>query len=76
MKRVSDRVIELERMLHSNKISLESISHKLDKSDVLGVSSVKGLLVHVAARLSPYPGTNVARFPVLDGYVPWEVRYM
>jgi hypothetical protein len=42
-------------------------------SDVLGVATVKGLLVHVAARQSPYPGTSVTRFPVFDKYVPWEV---
>ena len=44
-------------------------------SDVLGVATVKGLLVHVAARQSPYPGTSVTRFPVFDKYVPWEVNY-
>ena len=34
----------------------------------------KGQIIHVAARQSPYPSTSIARFPVFDKYVPWEVR--
>ncbi|XP_076076624.1 transient receptor potential cation channel subfamily M member-like 2 isoform X3 [Mytilus galloprovincialis] len=75
IKRMTDRIFELERMIQSSRMYLENISHKLDKSDVLGVSTVKGLLVHVAARQSPYPGTTVTRFPVFDKYVPWEQPY-
>ena len=43
-------------------------------SDVQGITDVKGQFIHVAARQSPYPGTSIARFPVFDKYVPWEVR--
>ena len=43
-------------------------------TDVKGITDVKGQFIHVAARQSPYPGTSVARFPVFDKYVPWEVK--
>ena len=41
----------------------------------MGITDVKGHFIHVAARQSPYPGTSIARFPVFDKYVPWEVSY-
>lgn len=75
IKRLSDRVVELERALQTSRIYLEDIKHMLDKSDVQGVSSTKGQSLHVAARQSPYPGTKIARFPVFDKYVPWETNY-
>ncbi|XP_052825070.1 transient receptor potential cation channel subfamily M member 2 [Octopus bimaculoides] len=75
IKRLSDRVVELERALQTSRIYLEDIKHMLDKSDVQGVSSTKGQSLHVASRQSPYPGTKLARFPVFDKYVPWESIY-
>lgn len=42
--------------------------------DMHGMANRKGQIIHVAARQSPYPGTSIARFPVFDKYVPWEVR--
>ena len=45
-------------------------------ADVMGITDVKGHFIHVAARQSPYPGTSIARFPVFDKYVPWEVRFI
>lgn len=76
MRQMTDRIMELDRMMHSSRMYLESISHKLDKNDVLGISTNKGGLVHVAARHSPYPGTSLTRFQVLDKDVPWNVRYL
>ncbi|XP_071134130.1 transient receptor potential cation channel subfamily M member-like 2 [Mytilus edulis] len=72
MRQMTDRIMELDRMMHSSRMYLESISHKLDKNDVLGISTNKGGLVHVAARHSPYPGTSLTRFQVLDKDVPWN----
>ncbi|KAJ8317915.1 hypothetical protein KUTeg_003006 [Tegillarca granosa] len=72
-KRMNDRIADLERMMQSSRLYLENISHKLDKTDVLGVANVKGQIIHVAARQSPYPGTRFTRFPVFDKYVPWEL---
>ncbi|CAC5360039.1 TRPM2 [Mytilus coruscus] len=66
MRQMTDRIMDLDRMY------LESISHKIDKNDVLGVSTNKGALVHVAARHSPYPGTSLTRFQLLDKDVPVE----
>ncbi|KAL4230550.1 hypothetical protein ACF0H5_010931 [Mactra antiquata] len=75
MKRLNDRVMELERMMQSSRVYLEDIAHKLEKSDVMGITNVKGRFIHVAARQSPYPDTSLARFPVFDKYVPWEAPY-
>ncbi|XP_061163971.1 transient receptor potential cation channel subfamily M member 1-like [Saccostrea echinata] len=75
MKRISDRIVELERTLGTSRMYLENIYHKLDKQDVHGMANRKGQIIHVAARQSPYPGTSIARFPVFDKYVPWETSY-
>ncbi|XP_060602842.1 transient receptor potential cation channel subfamily M member-like 2 [Ruditapes philippinarum] len=75
MKRLNDRVVELERMMQSSRLYLEDIAHKLEKSDVMGITNVKGRFIHVAARQSPYPSTSLTRFPVFDKYVPWETQY-
>jgi uncharacterized coiled-coil protein SlyX len=32
IKRMTDRIVELERMIQSSRMYLENISHKLDKS--------------------------------------------
>jgi hypothetical protein len=32
MKRLNDRVVELERMMQSSRLYLEDIAHKLEKS--------------------------------------------
>ncbi|KAK3100700.1 hypothetical protein FSP39_023943 [Pinctada imbricata] len=75
MKRINERILELERTMHASRMYLESIFHKMDKTDVLGVSTTKGQIVHVAARQSPYPSTRIVRFPVFDKYVPWQQKY-
>lgn len=75
MKRLGDRVVELERMVQSSRLYLEDIAHKFDKTDVKGITDVKGQFIHLAARQSPYPGTTITRFPVFDKYVSWEVSY-
>ncbi|XP_022323165.2 transient receptor potential cation channel subfamily M member-like 2 isoform X2 [Crassostrea virginica] len=75
LKRMSDRIVELERTLGTSRMYLENISHKLDKQDVHGMANRKGQIIHVAARQSPYPSTSIARFPVFDKYVPWETLY-
>ncbi|KAK3100144.1 hypothetical protein FSP39_015318 [Pinctada imbricata] len=75
IKRLNERILELERTISTSRMYLESIFHKLDKTDVLGVSTAKGQVVHVAARQSPYPTTRIIRFPVFDKYVPWEQTY-
>ena len=41
----------------------------------MGITNVKGRFIHVVARQSPYPATSLARFPVFDKYVPWEVGF-
>ncbi|KAL3880135.1 hypothetical protein ACJMK2_032401 [Sinanodonta woodiana] len=74
-KRLNNRIVELERVIQTCRLYLEDISHKLDKSEVMGIANVKGYFIHVAARQSPYPTTTMARFPVFDKYVPWEVTY-
>ena len=35
MKRLGDRVVELERMVQSSRLYLEDIAHKLDKTGKL-----------------------------------------
>lgn len=75
MRRLNNRIVELEKIMLSSRMYLENIYHKLDKSDVFGVANTKGQIIHLAARQSPYPGTRIARFPVFDKYVPWEQVY-
>ncbi|XP_052792596.1 transient receptor potential cation channel subfamily M member 2-like isoform X1 [Mya arenaria] len=75
MKRLNDRIVELERMFQSSSLCLEDIAHKLEKNEVMGITNVKGRFIHVAARQSPYPSTTIARFPVFDKYVPWDTQY-
>lgn len=75
LKRMSDRIVELERTQGTSRMYLEHIYHKLEQQDVHGMANRKGQIIHVAARQSPYPGTSIARFPVFDKYVPWETLY-
>ena len=37
MKRLGDRVVELERMVKSSRLYLEDIAHKLNKTGNLGL---------------------------------------
>ncbi|OWF47104.1 Transient receptor potential cation channel trpm [Mizuhopecten yessoensis] len=75
MRLLNNRIVELEKIMLSSRMYLENIYHKLDKTDVFGVSNTKGQIIHITARQSPYPGTRIARFPVFDKYVPWEQAY-
>lgn len=40
---------------------------------VAGIPTRRGLDVHIVARQSPYPGTELSRFPILDKCVAWDV---
>ncbi|XP_052281701.1 transient receptor potential cation channel subfamily M member 2-like isoform X5 [Dreissena polymorpha] len=75
MKRLNDRIMELERMVSTSHVCLEDIAHKLEKSEVQGITYVKDRFIHVVARQSPYPSTCIARFPVFDKYLHWETAY-
>ncbi|WAQ99063.1 TMP2L-like protein, partial [Mya arenaria] len=75
MKRLNDRMMEMENMMDSSRLYLEDIAHKQEKNDMMGITNLKGRFIHVAARQSPYPSTTIARFPVFDKYVLWEVQY-
>jgi hypothetical protein len=75
IQRLNDRVIGLEQSIQSNQSYLEQIKNLLTQTD-----SKKGLIdrklttyIHILARESPYPNTNLPRFFVNNKLVPWEV---
>lgn len=40
------------------------------------IAKTKITTIHMKARMSPYPGTNLQRFKVEDDKVPWQVRHV
>ncbi|CAH1272707.1 NUDT9 [Branchiostoma lanceolatum] len=63
---VKDIIIATSLLLDYNK-----------SQEVEGVPTTQtGAVLHIAARQSPYFGTNKKRFPVFDKYVPWRVLFV
>ncbi|XP_066295148.1 transient receptor potential cation channel subfamily M member-like 2 [Branchiostoma lanceolatum] len=78
--RLHDRVVKVEKMMQESMLTLETIKHllmKKENQEVEGVPTTQtGAVLHIAARQSPYFGTNKKRFPVFDKYVPWRVLFV
>ena len=74
LKRLDDRIITLERNLTVIHVAVEYIKHFLTNKESLGLNSIN-IGQHIMARQSPYPFTQLSRFPVFDKYVNWETVY-
>lgn len=88
LRQLKGRIIEIERMNLTTHVLLENIKHlsslnRLEMDTAHGVPSSRIIAPtvtykhghHVLSRQSPYPGTRVARIPVPDKFVPWEVTW-
>ncbi|XP_014670278.1 PREDICTED: transient receptor potential cation channel subfamily M member 3-like [Priapulus caudatus] len=75
LRRVKDRLVEIERAVFNGRMHVENIHHLLEQKGVAGIVGKRGFDVHVLARQSPYPFTDLPKYPVLDKYVPWTSEY-
>ncbi|CAG5136880.1 unnamed protein product, partial [Candidula unifasciata] len=76
IKRLNERVVNIERNQIMAGFILESIMNSveaLDPSMPAPISQIRR--VHTASRSSPYPGTYINRFPVLEKDVSWDVKF-
>ncbi|KAL5012140.1 hypothetical protein ScPMuIL_010691 [Solemya velum] len=75
-KLMADRMVRLESGLHSCLHLLEDVNHTLVNIDAKIMNKpCKQRIIHVSSRQSPYPTSDIQRFPVFDKYVPWNIRY-
>lgn len=74
LKRLDDRLISVERNLTVIQVTVEYIKHFLTNKEALGLKYVN-VGQHIMARQSPYPFTQLSRFPVFDKYVSWDTVY-
>lgn len=64
---------ELQRSLNQSKAAMEDIRLPAETPQVLGTGKGK---LQTLSRRSPYPGTQVFRYPVADKYIQWTVMWI
>jgi hypothetical protein len=75
LRQLKGKISETERAVRQSLVYLESIKHLTSKKYGIesGHKKNKG---HIISRHSPYPNTDVQRFPVPDKYVSWDVLWI
>ena len=74
LRQLNSKMCEIERSIRQSYASLESIRHLTDKK--YGLESSARTKLHILSRHSPYPHTNVQRYPLPDKYVSWDVMFV
>jgi hypothetical protein len=75
LRQLKAKLSETERAVRQSFVYLESIKHLTSKK--YGIESGhKQNKIHIISRHSPYPYTDVQRFPVPDKYVSWDVMWI
>ncbi|XP_054165224.1 transient receptor potential cation channel subfamily M member 1-like [Oppia nitens] len=78
LRKLMGRTSEMERSIQQSFVLLESLKHlsTTSRSSSASVSELcRQQKLHVLSRHSPYPGTDVHRYPVPDKYVSWHVLW-
>ncbi|XP_059160091.1 transient receptor potential cation channel subfamily M member-like 2 isoform X2 [Physella acuta] len=76
MRRLNDRLVDIEKSQMLIGFALESLLnslHNLDPKAQVQKAQAQTRPIHVESRKSPYPGTDINRFPVLEKEILWEV---
>ena len=68
----SGQILEAGEAILSHGNSTSGASRRVSKV----ITKAKITTIHMKARMSPYPGTNLQRFKVEDDKVPWQVRHV
>lgn len=74
LRRLRSEMCEMKRSIRLSHTSMETIKHLCDKKT--GLETIGSKSLHILSRHSPYPNTNVHRYPVPDKYVSWEVMFI
>ncbi|OTF77807.1 hypothetical protein BLA29_000632 [Euroglyphus maynei] len=62
-------------LIRQQKRTMKMIHHRSTTMD-LNQSQLQTIGVHYLARLSPYAGTRIQRFPVADKFVSWDIIWI
>ncbi|GBM23290.1 Transient receptor potential cation channel subfamily M member 2 [Araneus ventricosus] len=75
LRRQKESITDLESMLLKLQIQAKN-AHKYLTSNMMQISLKERLLAknvpQIFSRISPYPFTNISRFPVSDNHVTWD----
>ena len=74
LRQLKSDMCEIKRSNRASYASIEAIKHFYDKK--FGLETISRRSFHILARHSPYPHTNVQRYPVPDKYVSWDVMFV